>query len=146
MSSTNTNTLRTIENFIPHRHPFLFIDSILHIQPGESCTATAYFEEDNPIFKGHFPRHPILPGVIILECLAQASIPILTSMDTVSAKNKVPLLAEVKQAKFIHPILPGERILLETKLEKIKCGIGIASGNAMVGNKLCAKATWVFSI
>jgi 3-hydroxyacyl-[acyl-carrier-protein] dehydratase len=103
-----------IEKLIPHRPPFLWIDRVEELEPGVRCVAILSLEPGNPVFSGHFPARPVLPGVLMIEAMAQTTAVMLASAggDQAEAFN---LLAAVHRFKFFKPVLPGERLRIETR-------------------------------
>ena len=106
-----------IETLIPHRPPFLWIDRVEELEPGVRCVAVKFIDPDNPIFAGHFPAKPILPGVLLIEAVAQTAGVMLGSAAPQGAgKNTggVALLAAVNRFKFFKPVTPGQELHIET--------------------------------
>ena len=106
--------LNEIKNLIPHREPFLFVDKCEVIIPGEHGKSEKLFSENEYFFKGHFPEKPIVPGVIIIEAMAQTA-GIVVSYKLKEFKEKSVLFMSVNKAKFRKPILPDEKVLFEVK-------------------------------
>jgi 3-hydroxyacyl-[acyl-carrier-protein] dehydratase len=109
---------REIEAMIPHRSPFLWIDRVEELEPGVRCVAVKFVDPANPIFAGHFPAKPILPGVLLIEAVAQTAGVMLGSATPQAAdKNSeaVALLAAVNRFKFLKPVSPGQELRIETK-------------------------------
>jgi 3-hydroxyacyl-[acyl-carrier-protein] dehydratase len=109
---------REIEAMIPHRPPFLWIDRVEDLEPGVRCVALKFVDPKDPIFAGHFPGKPILPGVLLIEAVAQTAGVMLGSAapeTTTSAEEGVPLLAAVNRFKFLKPVTPGQELRIETK-------------------------------
>jgi 3-hydroxyacyl-[acyl-carrier-protein] dehydratase len=109
-----------IETLIPHRPPFLWIDRVEELEPGVRCVAVKFVDPENPVFAGHFPGKPILPGVFLIEAVAQtAGVMLGSARPEVSAKNdargQVALLAAVNRFKFLKPVTPGQTLRVETK-------------------------------
>jgi beta-hydroxyacyl-ACP dehydratase FabZ len=103
---------------IPHRPPFLWIDRVEELEPGVRCVALKFVDPENPIFAGHFPGKPILPGVLIIEAVAQTAGVMLGSaahQAATSADGAVPLLAAVNRFKFLKVVTPGQELRIETK-------------------------------
>jgi 3-hydroxymyristoyl/3-hydroxydecanoyl-(acyl carrier protein) dehydratase len=103
-----------IEKIIPHRSPFLFIDRVEELEPRLRCVAWMSIEADDPIFTGHFPARPILPGVLIIEAVGQAAAVMMASAASTGMIGNA-LLAAVNRFKFIKPVLPGQEVRIETK-------------------------------
>lgn len=107
-----------IEALIPHRAPFLWIDRVEELEPGVRCVAVKFVDPANPIFAGHFPAKPILPGVLLIEAVAQtAGVMLGSATPQVAAKSTggVALLAAVNRFKFFKPVTPGQELRVETK-------------------------------
>ena len=107
-----------IETLIPHRSPFLWIDRVEELEPGVRCVAVKFVDPANPVFAGHFPAKPILPGVFLIEAVAQtAGVMLGSATQQVSAQIKrgVALLAAVNRFKFLKPVTPGQTLRVETK-------------------------------
>jgi len=106
-----------IETLIPHRPPFLWIDRVEELEPGVRCVAVKFVDPADPIFAGHFPARPILPGVFLIEAVAQTAGVMLGSAMQAAARSKlrVALLAAVNRFKFLKPVTPGQELRVETK-------------------------------
>ena len=107
-----------IETLIPHRPPFLWIDRVEELEPGVRCVAVKFVDPANPVFAGHFPAKPILPGVFLIEAVAQtAGVMLGSAPPGASAKSDrgVALLAAVNRFKFLKPVSPGQTLRIETK-------------------------------
>jgi len=104
-----------IEAMIPHRPPFLWIDRVEELEPGVRCVAVKFVDPADPIFAGHFPAKPILPGVLLIEAVAQTAGVMLGSAGPQVAGGGVALLAAVNRFKFLKPVSPGKELRIETK-------------------------------
>jgi len=104
-----------IEAMIPHRPPFLWIDRVEELEPGVRCVAVKFVDPADPIFTGHFPAKPILPGVLLIEAVAQTAGVMLGSAGPQVAGGGVALLAAVNRFKFLKPVSPGKELRIETK-------------------------------
>jgi 3-hydroxyacyl-[acyl-carrier-protein] dehydratase len=107
-----------IETMIPHRAPFLWIDRVEELEPGVRCVAVKFVDPENPIFAGHFPAKPILPGVLLIEAVAQTAAVMLGSaapQADAGARAGVALLGAVNRFKFLKPVTPGQELRIETK-------------------------------
>ena len=108
--------IEKIKQLLPHRHPFLLIDRVENIVPGESCTAYKNVSYDAWYFQGHFPNYPIMPGVLIIEAMAQAAgVLALYSIDKKDKTDSV-LFASINEAKFKHQVVPGDTLRIEVKV------------------------------
>jgi 3-hydroxyacyl-[acyl-carrier-protein] dehydratase len=104
-----------IERMIPHRPPFLWIDRVEELEPGARCVAVKFVDPADPIFAGHFPAKPILPGVLLIEAVAQTAGVMLGSSNSEATGGGVALLAAVNRFKFLKPVTPGQELRIETK-------------------------------
>lgn len=124
---------------LPHRYPFLLVDRVLECQPGERLLALKNVSINEPFFQGHFPGKPVMPGVLIVEALAQATC--LLAMETEASEDSlIYLLTGVDKARFKRQVLPGDPLHLEATLVKCRRGIWVFSTEAKVEGKLVASA------
>lgn len=133
-----------IEKIIPQRDPFLMIDKVEQYIPGESCTAYKEVREEEYYFKGHFPGNPIMPGVLIVESLAQTGAVAILSMEENKEKNA--LFGGIDKLRFKKQVVPGDVLKLEVKIIKRKGPIGIGEAIATVDGKVAAKGELTFAI
>ena len=133
-----------IKKVIPQREPFLMIDEIEEYVPGEYCIAYKNISNDEYYFQGHFPEKPIMPGVLIVEALAQAGAFAVLSEEENKGKNV--LFAGIKNMKFKQIVFPGDKLKLEVKIIKRKGTIGIGEALATVNEKIVAKGELTFAI
>ncbi len=132
-----------IQRILPHRFPFLLVDRVTGLEPGTSLTGYKNVTIGEQIFQGHFPGHPIYPGVMILEGMAQAGgILAFKSMDLTEeeAAQKVVYFMSIDGAKFRNPVRPGDRLEYRMKVIKNKGAIWILEGKAYVGDTLASEA------
>lgn len=130
-----------IETLIPHRPPFLWIDRVEELEPGVRCVAVKFVGPDNPIFAGHFPAKPILPGVLLIEAVAQTAGVMLGSAAPQGAdKNTagVALLAAVNRFKFFKPVTPGQELHIETRKLTETGKMALIGGTVSVGGDVVA--------
>ena len=131
--------IEEIMELLPHRYPFILIDRIIEIEPAKSCTALKNVTINEPYFHGHFPDQPVMPGVLILESMAQAGAFLtLNSVDNPMSKNM--FFSAVEKAKFRKPIIPGDRVRVEMELLKIRMNAVKLRGNAYVDDKIVTEA------
>lgn len=128
-----------VEAVLPHRDPFVWVSRVVACEPGVSITAELDVDPDLPLFAGHFPTHPVLPGVILMEALAQAaSFCILVARGDEGA---IGFLTGIDQAKFRQQVLPGNTVTLEATIVKASRRLCVAEVKASVDGKVCATAT-----
>ena len=133
-----------IKNIIPQREPFLMIDEVESYVPGEGAVAYKNVNENEGYFKGHFPGNPIMPGVLILESLAQTGAVAILSMEENKGKNA--LFGGIDKMKFKKMVVPGDRLKLEMKIIKRKGPIGVGEAIATVEGKVVAKGELTFAV
>jgi len=133
-----------IQKILPHRYPFLLVDRVTELNPKESIVAYKNVSISEPVFEGHFPGHPIYPGVMILEGMAQAGgILAFKSMDDVTEEeiqNKVVYFMSIDKAKFRSPVKPGDKLEYKISVIKNKGAIWLLKGEAYVDGKLTSEA------
>ncbi|MFO1372674.1 MAG: 3-hydroxyacyl-ACP dehydratase FabZ [Candidatus Competibacteraceae bacterium] len=133
--------IQEILQYLPHRYPFLLIDRVLAVEPGRSLTGLKNVSFNEPFFNGHFPQRPIMPGVLILEALAQATgILAFKTEDEKPDHHSMYYLVGVDKARFKRPVAPGDQLIVEVRLDRIKRGIGRFFGEAKVDGQLVATA------
>ena len=129
--------LHEILEILPHRYPFLLIDKILELIPGESVTAIKNITINDPYFQGHFPGQPVMPAVYSLECIAQAgAFLLLNTLEEPLKKNA--FISAIDKARFRQPVLPGDQLRIEVIIAKRKLNICRFEGNCFVNNTLVA--------
>ena len=128
---------------IPHRYPMLLIDRVIDIEAGESCTGIKNVSANEPCFQGHFPGHPIMPGVLIIEAMAQTSATlVVASMEGVSCDTHIVYFMTIDSARFRHPVVPGDTLHIKVKKDRTRGHVWKFKGEAYVGDKLCAEAVY----
>ena len=128
----------SILNLLPHRYPFVLVDRIVDITPGEKLTAIKNVTINEPFFQGHFANQPVMPGVLVLESMAQAgAFLVLNNLDDPMKKNM--FFSALSDSKFRHPIIPGDQLRLEMSLAKFKLGTALLFGKGYVCDKLVAE-------
>ncbi len=137
-------TAQEIMDIIPHRYPFLLIDTIEELDPGVRALGRRCVSVNEPFFQGHFPGNPVMPGVLIIEALAQVgAVAMLAQPDF---KGRTAYFAGIDKARFRQKVVPGDVLLLETEIIKVKGPIGVGRAVAKVGDKVAAQAELTFSI
>ncbi|MCR4289181.1 MAG: 3-hydroxyacyl-ACP dehydratase FabZ [Candidatus Scalindua sp.] len=135
-----------VRELVPQKYPFLFIDKVIELQKESRIVCLKNISGNEPFFAGHFPDFAIMPGVLIVEALAQASIILFKkSFDTEQYKDKVFLLASAN-VRFSKPVFPGDQLTLEIDIEKVISSAAIVKGVAKVGGKVVTKATLSFGV
>lgn len=135
-----------IKKLVPQKYPFMFIDKVIELQKESRIVCLKNVSGNEPFFVGHFPDFAIMPGVLIVEALAQAAIILFKkSFDTEQNKDKIFLLASAN-VRFSKPVFPGDQLTLEIDIEKIISTAAIVKGVAKVGDKVVTKATLSFGV
>ena len=141
MTKTKVIERSEIETLIPHRPPFLWIDRVEELEPGVRCVAVKFVDPANPIFAGHFPAKPILPGVLLIEAVAQTAGVMLGSaalQADAGAGGGVALLGAVNRFKFLKPVTPGQELRIETKKMTEVGRLAYISGTVWVDGEMVA--------
>jgi 3-hydroxyacyl-[acyl-carrier-protein] dehydratase len=135
-----------VRKLVPQKYPFMFIDKVIELQKESRIVCLKNVSGNEPFFVGHFPDFAIMPGVLIVEALAQAAIILFKkSFDTEQNKGKVFLLASAN-VRFSKPVFPGDQLTLEIDIEKVISSAAIVKGVAKVGDKVVTKATLSFGV
>ena len=137
-------TQEQIKEIIPHRDPFLLIDTIEEMEVGKRVVATKYMSPDEFWFKGHFPDYPVVPGVLMLEMYAQAGAVAMLSMP--ENKGKIGFFGGVKEAKFRRQVVPGDTLRIEVEIIKVKGPVGVGKAIATVNGEKAVAAEISFAI
>lgn len=130
-----------ILHLMPHRYPILLVDRVLELEPGVRISAIKNVSANEPFFQGHFPGHPVMPGVLMIEALAQAAA-VLTyvTMKTSYPEGTLFLFAGIDGARFKRPVGPGDQLNLEVTMDRIKRGVGKFTCRALVDGELACEA------
>lgn len=137
-------TAKEIMEIIPHRQPFMLIDTIEELEPGVRAVGKKCVSYNEPYFAGHFPGNPVMPGVLIIEALAQTGAVAL--LGEPEWKGKTAYFVGIDKAKFKQKVHPGDVMMLETKIVRVKGPIGVGEAVATVDGKVVAKAELTFAI
>lgn len=137
-------TSKEIMEIIPHRQPFMLIDTIEEMEPGVRALAKKCVSYNEPFFQGHFPGEPVMPGVLIVEALAQTGAVAILSLP--ENKGKTAYFAAINSAKFKKKVIPGDVLMLETEIIKVKGSMGIGKATATVDGKVAVQAELTFAI
>jgi 3-hydroxyacyl-[acyl-carrier-protein] dehydratase len=138
--------LLEIQKLLPHRYPFLLVDRVVEVAPGQKLVGYKNVTANEPFFNGHFPGHPVMPGVLILEALAQACAILAYKSESVDPSRKVTYLMAIDGAKFRRPVVPGDRLQLEVELIKHKGAIYKHRGVATVDGQKVAEAEFLATV
>jgi 3-hydroxyacyl-[acyl-carrier-protein] dehydratase len=133
-----------IEAILPHRDPFLWLDRVTELVPGEYAVAEKDILATSDVFRGHFPGHPVFPGVLQLEAMAQTgAVAVLSQPEN---RGKIVLFAKADEVRFRRAVVPGDTLRLEMRLTKSRGAIGVGEGRAYVGSDLVCGGTLTFAI
>lgn len=131
-------------DFIPHRYPFLLIDKLLTLEAGTSASGVKKWSKDDPIFQGHFPGEPVVPGVLLLEALAQVGAAAVLAQTEYTRRKA--FLVKIEEARFLRVVRPEEEVILKTAVRMLKAGFGEGSGEALVGDEIAVKGKIIFKV
>ena len=137
-------TAKEIMEIIPHRYPFLLIDTIEELDPGVRALGKKCVSMNEPYFQGHFPGNPVMPGVLIIEALAQVGAVAILSQE--EWKGRTAYFAGIDKAKFRQKVMPGDELMLEMEIIKVKGPVGVGKATATVNGKVAATAELTFAI
>ncbi|HEY5738685.1 MAG TPA: 3-hydroxyacyl-ACP dehydratase FabZ [Gammaproteobacteria bacterium] len=130
---------------LPHRYPFLLVDRVVGLEPGKSLSAIKNVSINEPFFQGHFPGQPIMPGVLILEAMAQATGLLAFSSMGDAHKSKLYMLVGIDKARFRGQVVPGDQLALNISLKRNMRGIGMFGCEALVDGEVVAEAEMMCS-
>ena len=133
-----------IQEIIPHRYPFLLIDRVKELEPGVSCTAIKNVSVNELQFTGHFPSEHVMPGVLLVEAMAQTGAVCILSLD--KNKGKIAYFAGIDKCKFKRKVIPGDTVILHIEITKQKGPIGLGTAVSTVDGKVVAQAELKFAI
>lgn len=144
--SDNEIDILQILDMLPHRYPFLLVDKVQNVEPGESAIGIKNVTMNEPHFMGHFPGQPVMPGVLIVEAMAQtAALVVLADMED-ATEDKIVYFMSINEARFRKPVVPGDRMELRVKKVQGRRNVWKFSGEAYVDDTLCAEATYTAMI
>lgn len=133
-----------IEQILPHRDPFLLIDEVLELEPGRRVVARREVRADDPWFAGHFPSRPVMPGVLIVEAMAQTgAVAVLVAEEN---RGKIAFFAGIDDCRFKRVVVPGDVLTLTCEIDQVRGPIGRGKATAYVGDQLAARGTLTFAV
>ena len=135
--------IQTVLAYLPHRYPFLLIDRVVAIDPGEKITALKNVTYNEPFFQGHFPQQPIMPGVLLVEAMAQAGGVLAFESRQAEQRGAPVYFMGIDKVKFRKPVVPGDQLILEARLLKLRSKAAKLSGRAFVSEALVAEAEFM---
>jgi 3-hydroxyacyl-[acyl-carrier-protein] dehydratase len=133
-----------IRELIPHRYPFLLVDRVIELTPGQRAVGIKNVSANEPFFQGHFPEFPVMPGVLIVEAMAQVGAVALMSVE--ENKGKLGLFAGIDNVRFKRQVKPGDTLLMEVELGSFRRGVGIGSAKATVDGELACRGDLMFAM
>ena len=135
---------RQIQEIIPHRPPFLFVDRILELEPGRRGVGLKEFTSEEPFFRGHFPGNPVVPGVLVIEALAQVGCVVTLSLP--ENRGKLVYFAGINGLRFRRPVMPGDGLRLEVSLTRTRGRVGKGSARATVDGETVVEGELTFVV
>ena len=133
-----------IQKILPHRYPFLLVDKIIELEPLKRAVGIKCVTVNELFFQGHFPGHPVMPGVLLLEAMAQVGGVAMLYPD--ENRGKLALFAGIDNAKFRRPVVPGDQVRMVAEVTKLKGSIGKVFGQAFVEDQLAAQGEFLFAL
>jgi len=133
-----------IEAIIPHREPFLLVDEVLELEPGQRCVARKTVRADEWYLAGHFPGRPVMPGVLMVEGLAQAGA--IAALSLEANRGRIALFAGIDDVRFKRIVEPGDELIYECELEAVRGPVGRGKARATVDGKLAVRGTLTFAV
>jgi 3-hydroxyacyl-[acyl-carrier-protein] dehydratase len=135
--------VREIKELLPHRYPFLLVDRVVELEPGKRAVGLKNVTVNEPFFSGHFPDYPVMPGVLIIEALAQVAAVAVLSLE--EYRSRLPLFAGIDGARFRRPVVPGDVLRLEVEILRLRSKVGKCRGVAYVDGEQAAECELIFA-
>lgn len=136
--------INQIKEIIPHRYPFLLVDRIIEVEEGKRAVGIKNVSANEPFFSGHFPEYPVMPGVLIVEALAQVgAVSVLMKEEN---KGKTPFFAGIDHCRFKKQVTPGDQLRLEVEMTRVRGSIGKGKGVATVNGEVVCEAELIFAL
>lgn len=143
----NAMDIKAVLEHLPHRYPFLLVDRVVDMEPGKHIVALKNVTINEPFFPGHFPHHPVMPGVMVIEAMAQAAaILAFKSGARVPDEKSVVYFVGIDEARFKSPVMPGDQLMLHARIDRHLKGIWKFSTEARVGERLAAEAAMMCAL
>ena len=136
--------INAIQQILPHRYPFLLVDRILEVEEGKKIVGIKNVSMNEPFFQGHFPNYPVMPGVLIIEAMAQVGAVAILSMPAFA--GRIALLAGIDKARFRRQVVPGDTLRIEVEVLKLRGTVGKSQARAYVGEELAVEAELMFAL
>ena len=134
--------INEIKELLPHRYPFLMVDKVIDLEPNKRITAMKNVTVNEEYFNGHFPGRPVMPGVLVIESIAQAAG--LLMLVEEEHKGKIPYFTGIDNARFRRPVIPGDQLFLEIEIVKVRGSTGKVKGVAKVDGEVVTEAELMF--
>ena len=144
--STKTIDIMRVMQMIPHRYPFLMVDKVIDVIANESATGVKNVTASEPHFQGHFPQKPIMPGVLIIEAMAQTAAVLVVETLGPDAEGKLVYFMSIDNARFRKPVVPGDTLMVHVQKERSRGNVWRFRGEAKVDGQLMAEATYAAMI
>ncbi len=135
---------RQIQEIIPHRYPFLLVDRITQLEPAKRAVGLKNVSINEPFFQGHFPNYPVMPGVLVVEALAQVGAVSILSLE--ENRGKIAFFAGLEKVRFRNQVKPGDVLTLEVEMTRVRGKVGKGKGIARVGENVVVEAELMFAI
>ena len=134
--------MKEILSVLPHRYPFLLVDRIIEMETNARAVGIKNVSVNEPFFTGHFPGNPIMPGVLIVEAMAQTAGALVMHSMQAKADDKIVYFMSIDRARFRHPVVPGDMLMIPVKLQRARKPVWRFTGEAYVNGRLCAEAEY----